>query len=106
MARVCRRETERQRDLVRRSLLWSFGPLLLALGTIIFALALVGTRDRGILPNGLPFLCFVGIWIVAYFVFGCGNRIGQWVPAQGIKPDREIATPEQKQPDKGNEGAS
>lgn len=28
----CQREIERQRDLVRRSLLWSFGPVLLAIG--------------------------------------------------------------------------
>lgn len=64
----CRREIERQRDLVRRVLLWSFGPVLLAIGTFILALAMVGTRDRGIFPNGLPFLVFVVIWIVAYFI--------------------------------------
>ena len=64
----CRREIERQRDLVRRGLLWSFGPVVLAIGTFILGLALVGTRGRGILPNGLRFLCLVFIWIVAYFI--------------------------------------
>jgi hypothetical protein len=64
----CRREIERQRDLVRRTLLWSFGPVMLAIGTLILALAMVGTKNRGIFPNGLPFLVLVGIWIVAYFI--------------------------------------
>ena len=64
----CRREVERQRDLVRRLLLWSFGPVLLAIGTFILALAMVGTRDRGIFPNGLPFLVLVIVWITAYFI--------------------------------------
>ncbi len=62
----CRRETERQRDLVRRALLWSFGPVLLAIGALILALAMVGTKDRGMLPNGLPFIILVFVWIVAY----------------------------------------
>jgi hypothetical protein len=64
----CRREIERQRDLLRRVLLWSFGPVLLAIGTFILALAMVGTRDRGIFPNGLPFLILVVVWIVGYFI--------------------------------------
>jgi hypothetical protein len=64
----CRREIERQRDLLRRVLLWSFGPVLLAIGTFILALAMVGTRDRGIFPNGLPFLIFIVVWIVGYFI--------------------------------------
>ncbi len=64
----CRREIERQRDLLRRVLLWSFGNVLLAVGTFILALALVGTRDRGIFPNGLPFLILVVVWLVSYFI--------------------------------------
>jgi hypothetical protein len=64
----CRVEIERQRDLLRRMLQWSFGPMLLAIGTFILGLAMVGTRDRGIFPNGLPFLILVVVWIVAYFV--------------------------------------
>jgi hypothetical protein len=64
----CRREIERQRGLARRLLLWSFGPILLTIGTFILALAMVGTRDRGIFPNGLPFLAIVAIWIVSYFI--------------------------------------
>lgn len=58
----CRAEVERRRDLLRRVLLWSLAPLLLAIGTLIFALAEVGLR------NGLPFVTLVGLWIVGYFV--------------------------------------
>jgi len=64
----CRREIERQRDLLRRVLLWSLGPVLLTIGAFILALAMVGTRDRGIFPNGLPFLILIVVWIVAYFM--------------------------------------
>lgn len=63
-----RREIERQRDLLRRVLLWSFGPVLLAIATLILALAMVGTKDRGIFPNGLPFLILIIVWIVGYFI--------------------------------------
>jgi hypothetical protein len=64
----CRQEIERQRDLVRRALLWSFGPVMLAIATFVLALAMVGTKDRGIFPNGVPFLIVVIIWIAAYFI--------------------------------------
>jgi FtsH-binding integral membrane protein len=65
---VCRQEIERQRDLVRRSLVWSFGPLILAVATFVLALAMVSTRERGIFPNGLPFLVLMVVWIVSWFV--------------------------------------
>ena len=64
----CRREIERRERLLRGVLVWSFGPILLAIGIFILALATIGTRDRGILPNGLPFLFVVMAWIVGYFV--------------------------------------
>jgi len=63
----CRREIERQRDLVRRVLLWTFGPIMLTIGTFILALAMVSTKDRGLFPNGLPFLIAIVVWIFAYF---------------------------------------
>ena len=65
---VCRLEIERQRALVRRSLVWSFGPVMLATATFVLALALVSTRERGIIPNGLPFLIVLVVWIVSWFV--------------------------------------
>jgi hypothetical protein len=63
----CRREIDRQRDLVRRVLLWSLGPIMLAIGTFILALAMVSTKDTGLIPNGLPFLIAIVVWIFAYF---------------------------------------
>jgi hypothetical protein len=65
---VCRLEIERQRDLVRRMLVWSFGPTMLAVATFVLALAMVSTRERGIIPNGLPFLIVLVVWIVSFFV--------------------------------------
>jgi hypothetical protein len=65
---VCRLEIERQRDLVRRFLVWSFGPVILAVATFVSALALISTKERGIFPNGLPFLILVVVWIVSWFV--------------------------------------
>jgi hypothetical protein len=62
----CKQEIARRQLLFRRILLWSFGPILLAITTFILALAMIaGSR---ILPNGLPFLIFVAVWIVAYLV--------------------------------------
>jgi hypothetical protein len=63
-----RREIERRRYLFRRVLLWSFGPMLLAIGTFILAIVKIGVRDRGIFPNAMPFMTLVVIWIAAYFV--------------------------------------
>jgi hypothetical protein len=61
-----RREIALRRDLFQRVLLWSFAPVLLAIG--MFVVALVKVSDRGIFPNALPFMTLVVIWIVAYFV--------------------------------------
>jgi len=72
----CRREISRQRDLVRRILLWSFGPLLLAIGTFILALAMVSTPQRSIFPNGLPFLILLVIWIASYFMLRLREQRG------------------------------
>jgi hypothetical protein len=65
---VCRLEVERQRDLVRRSLVWSFGPTMLATATFILALAMVSPGAQGIIPNALPFLIVLVVWMVSFFV--------------------------------------
>jgi hypothetical protein len=65
---VCRIEIERQRDLARRLLVWTFGPVMLAIATFLLALALVSPGPRGIIPNGLPFLIVLVVWIVSFFV--------------------------------------
>ena len=60
----CLSELQRQHKLVQRSLLWSFGPLALAIGTFILGLALIG---RGFFPKALPFVVLVAVWICFYF---------------------------------------
>lgn len=69
-----RREIERRRYLLRRALLWSFGPVLLTIGT--FILALVQMAGRRVFPNALPFLSLVVIWIAAYFVIRMREQRG------------------------------
>jgi hypothetical protein len=64
----CRQEIARRRLILRRVLLWSFGPVLLAIATFILALATIAGGNRGILPNGLPFLGLVFVWILGYCV--------------------------------------
>jgi hypothetical protein len=59
-----RREVERRKALYSRGLLWSFGPIVLALGA--FCLTFVRNRER--LLNALPFITLVAIWIVAFLV--------------------------------------
>jgi hypothetical protein len=65
---ACRLEIARQRDLARRVLVWTFGPLMLAVATFILAPALIPPRGRGIFPNGLPLLIVLVVWIVLFFV--------------------------------------
>jgi hypothetical protein len=60
-----RRELERRQHLFRRVLLWSFGPILLAIATLILFLAMVG--GARFFPNGMPFLVLAVLWIAAYF---------------------------------------
>jgi len=65
---ACRLEVERQRDLQRRSLVWSFGPAMLATATFVLALALVPPVARRVIPNGLPLLIVLVFPIVSFFV--------------------------------------
>jgi hypothetical protein len=64
----CRREVQRQRDLESRQPLWTLGPVYLSIGVFVYALALVSTGDRGMIPNGLPFLAAVVVWPIAHVV--------------------------------------
>lgn len=65
---VCRLEVERQRDLQRRSLVWSFGPAMLATATFVLALALVPPVARRVIPHGLPLPIVLVFPIVSFFV--------------------------------------
>jgi len=71
----CLGELQRQRKLVQRSLLWSFGPLALSIGAFIYGLALIG---RGFFPKALPFAGLVVIWIGLYFV-------SRWHEQRGLR---------------------
>jgi MFS family permease len=64
---ACRLEVERQRDLQRRSLVWSFGPAMLATATFVLALALDPPVARRVIPNGLPLLIVLVLPIVSFF---------------------------------------
>jgi hypothetical protein len=47
---------------------WSFGPLLLAIGTVVLAVATIVISGRGKFLSAMPFMALVIIWIVWYFV--------------------------------------
>ena len=60
----CRGELARRRQLMRGSLVWSLGPLALALG----AMALAGSGDHGFIPNVRPFATLLVVWMIAFLV--------------------------------------
>jgi MFS family permease len=70
----CRREIERQRDYLRRVVLWGFGPVLLAIAT--FFLALVMVAGRQIFSKAAPLMTLVVVWIAAYFVIRMRQQRG------------------------------
>jgi hypothetical protein len=67
-----RREIERRQNLFRRALQWSFGPVVLAIGA--FVLSISGIPSRALIPNGIPFLALVAVWIAAVFVIRMKER--------------------------------
>ena len=67
-----RREIERHRALYGRQLLWSLGPIVLALAAFItLAVMVAGVK---IFPNGMPFLILVAVWFGAYFFIRMRER--------------------------------
>jgi hypothetical protein len=70
----CRREIQRQRDYLRRMVFWGFGPVLLAIGTFILALAMVAGGE--IFPKGMPLMTLIVLWIAAYFVIRMRQQRG------------------------------
>jgi hypothetical protein len=73
-----RREVERRRCLSGRFLLWSFGPVALAVASLVALLLSFGIR-RGMLLKGtlfhmIPFLAVLAIWIVSVFVMRMRER--------------------------------
>jgi hypothetical protein len=63
-----RREVERRRFFFRRILLWSFGPGMLAIATLIVSGVRIGILNRSTFPKAMPFLTLVAVWVPAYFV--------------------------------------
>lgn len=59
-----RREVERRRALYQRGLLWSFGPIVLALAAYCLPFA----SDRKLRVNALPFMTLIAVWIVSFFL--------------------------------------
>lgn len=72
----CRLEMGRQRDYVRRVLLLSFAPVVLALGTLILAFGIVAGAHMFV--KAMPVLTLVAIWIAAYLVLWLRQRRQLW----------------------------
>lgn len=64
----CRYELERQRDLYGRFMPWSFGPIILAIGTFIFPVVRNALAHKGLLPPTVPFTILLVVWIACLFV--------------------------------------
>jgi hypothetical protein len=69
-----RREVERLRVLYGRLLLWSFGPILLALATFILFLVIVARGKIDDLSKGMPFFILIVIWMFGYFFLRTRER--------------------------------
>jgi xanthine/uracil permease len=63
----CRHELERQRDLFRRVIPWSFGPIVLAIGIYIFPVIKNALTNGRRLPPIIPFTVLLLAWITSFF---------------------------------------
>lgn len=64
----CRLELERQRSLYRRFMPWSFGPIILAIGTFIFPVVRNALAHKGLLPPIIPFTILLIAWMASLLV--------------------------------------
>lgn len=73
----CLEEIQRERDYFRRVLLWSFGPMVLALGTLILTFAVIAGKE--FFARAMPLTVLAIAWIVAYLVirFGQQRKLGR-----------------------------
>lgn len=62
----CRQTLERQRDYVRRILLWSFGPIVLAISTLLLAFAMIAGTE--FFAKAMPLTVLALAWIIAYLL--------------------------------------
>ena len=58
----CRGEIKRQLGYFRHALLWSFGPIIVAMGILVTAIA----ARVPLFPAGAPFLTVAVVWMAAY----------------------------------------
>jgi hypothetical protein len=68
-----RHEVQRRRYLSGHFLLWSFGPIALAVAGIVALIIRLATRNQGMLVNGavrkmMPFLTLVVVWTICVFI--------------------------------------
>jgi hypothetical protein len=67
-----RREVKRRRFLFSRGMQWSFGPLLLSIGTWILAIVMIGKRPDaytiGSIVKVIPFCTLLIVWLAAVVV--------------------------------------
>jgi len=68
-----RREIDRRRNLLGRLLQWSFGPIILCLGTLILLLTGMAL-NMGKFGAALPFSTVVAIWVVGMFALRSRNQ--------------------------------
>lgn len=62
----CREEIERERDYFSSVLLWSFGPIVLALSTLILTFAVMTGKE--FFARAMPLTVLAVVWIAAYLV--------------------------------------
>ena len=67
-----RREIERRRDYLRGALVWSLGPVILAIATFIMAMAIV--TGKKMFSNAMPFMMLVVAWVAVCFVIRARER--------------------------------
>jgi len=72
----CKQEMGRHRDYFRRVLLWSFGPIVLALGTLILAFGLV--TGAQMFAKAMPIMTLIALWIAAYLALWVRQRRKLW----------------------------
>jgi len=70
----CRREIQQQRDLSRRFLRWSFGPIVLAIGALIVPAIPSALRGGGALPKMTPFFTLLALWMIGLFAIRRSRR--------------------------------
>jgi hypothetical protein len=69
-----RRELEQQQDLIRRILRWTFGPVILSVGTLILVLIEMARGWSKPVSAIMPFTTLFVIWIILFFVLRSRNR--------------------------------